>query len=404
MKIKPQALQKNKETDQVPAWMLDLLLGIAVTLVIALVITADQGGSHEPDWIAYSFAAGFGGLMLLRRHLPIVVLVATMLLLFAYYALGYPAIGLAVPVSAALYSAAELGHLPAAVIVSLLLLIVSTYFRLRDGQPVAFLLGYELISAATMMAAAIALGDSTRARRCLRAEQEEKAQLLAQEHLLRAEQQVQAERVRMARELHDVIGHSISVISLHADVASEAIGHNDEAARHALGHIRTATGATMRELRATVKFLRTASDGSTRAVATLANLSTLVEQANAGGLQVVLQQNADLGQLPPAVDLAAYRIVQEALTNVRRHALATRVTIVVTVDKQHLQLQIRDNGVAAVALTGVGSGIVGMTERARLLGGTLRAEAQPTGGFAVNAILPLADRSAAAPDELPVQT
>ncbi|MEZ4678743.1 MAG: histidine kinase dimerization/phosphoacceptor domain-containing protein [Caldilineaceae bacterium] len=249
-----------EQAEQVPAWLLDLLLGVAVTLVIALVITADQGGSQEPDWIAYAFAAGFGGLMLVRRHLPVVVLVATMFLLFVYYALGYPAIGLAVPVSAALYSAAELGRLPAAIVVSLLLLGVSTYFRLHEGQSLAFVLGYELISYATMMAAALALGDSMRSRRALRAEQAATAQLIAQEHTLRAEQRVQAERVRMARELHDVIGHSISVISLHADVAREAIGHNDEGARQALRHIRTATGETMRDLHATVKFLRNAGE------------------------------------------------------------------------------------------------------------------------------------------------
>ncbi len=379
----------TEQPEQVPAWVLDLLLGVAVTLVVALVITADQGGSQEPDWIAYTFAGGLGGLMLLRRHFPVVVLVATMFLLFIYYALGYPAIGLAVPVSAALYSAAELGRLPAAIVVSLLLIIVSTYFRVRDGQSLAFLLGYELISAATMMAAAIALGDSTRSRRALRAEQAETTRLIAQEHTLRAEQRVQAERVRMARELHDVMGHSISVISLHADVAREAIGHNDEQARQALRHIRTATGETMRELRATVKFLRNAGEVPTRAVATLANLATLVEQANASGLQVAVEQNADVDKLPVTVDLAAYRILQEALTNVIRHANATQVHISLALTAQTLTLQIRDNGGQIDAPISWGSGLTGMRERVRLLGGTVQAIPQTTGGFCIEARLPL---------------
>lgn len=379
----------TKAQEQVPAWVLDLLLGIAVTLVIALVITADQGGRQEPDLIAYLFACGFGGLMLIRRHYPIVVLVMTMFLLFAYYALGYPAIGLAVPVSAALYSAAELGRLTAAIIVSILLIVVSTYFRLLDGQPLAFLLGYELISAVTMMAAAIALGDSTRARRALRIEQEQTARLVEQEHAYRAEQQVQAERVRMARELHDVIGHSISIISLHADVAREAIGQNDEEARQAFTHIRAASAETMRELRATVKLLRNPSEQPARAIAALANLSTLVEHAQASGLQVTVTQSGNLGQLPATVESAAYRIVQEALTNVIRHANATAVTIALGRDGQALRVQIRDNGAAPVAPITAGSGIIGMTERARLLGGMLVAQAQPGGGFVVNATLPL---------------
>lgn len=379
----------TKAQEQVPAWVLDLLLGIAVTLVIALVITADQGGRQEPDLIAYLFACGFGGLMLIRRHYPIVVLIVTMFLLFAYYALGYPAIGLAVPVSAALYSAAELGRLTAAIIVSILLIVVSTYFRLLDGQPLAFLLGYELISAVTMMAAAIALGDSTRARRALRIEQEQTARLVEQEHAYRAEQQVQAERVRMARELHDVIGHSISIISLHADVAREAIGQNDEEARQAFTHIRAASAETMRELRATVKLLRNPSEQPARAIAALANLSTLVEHAQASGLQVTVTQSGNLGQLPATVESAAYRIVQEALTNVIRHANATAVTIALVLDGQALRLQILDNGTAPATPISAGSGIIGMTERARLLGGMLVAQAQPGSGFVVNATLPL---------------
>lgn len=377
----------------VPAWLLDLLLGIAVTLVIALVIMADQGGRQEPDAIAYLFACGFGGLMLLRRHFPVSVLVATMFLLFAYYALGYPAIGLAVPVSAALYSAAELGHWPATLIVSLLLLLVSTYFRYLDGQPLAFLVGYELISSATLMAAAIALGDSTRSRRVLRAEQEQTTRLIAQEHAYQAEQQVQAERVRMARELHDVIGHSLSVILLHADVAREALGRNEAEARQALLHIRMASAETMRELRTTVKLLRQPDRAPPdRATVSLTNLTPLLSNAKASGLYITVHCTGAVETLPRMVDLAAYRIIQEALTNVIRHAQATQVTLTICVDAQAVQLQVVDDGVAPAATNPHGNGIAGMTERARLLGGTLTAHAQAGGGFVVTALLPLEDR------------
>jgi signal transduction histidine kinase len=322
-----------------------------------------------------------------------------MLLLFAYYALGYPAIGLAVPVAAALYSAAEQGRVPAAVGVSAILLIVSTYFRLVEGQSVAFLLGYELVSSVTLMAAAIALGDSTRARRELRAEQEQTAQLIAQEHAHRAEQRVQTERVRIARDLHDVIGHSISVISLHANVAREAIGNNDEGARQALAHIQAASAATMRELRATVKLLRSPAGAEDRSPASLANLGLLVENATAGGLHVAVQTDGDLQGLPATVDAAAYRIVQEALTNVLRHAAAAQVCITIENDGQSLRLRIADDGRAAQGAFKPGSGMAGMSERARLLGGTLTAGPLPAGplsagaraggGFAVVARLPV---------------
>src|SRR5690606_13898492 len=149
-----------------------------------------------------------------------------MIILFAYYIFDYPAIGLAVPVAAALYSAAELGHLRASVIVTIILLVVSTYARIAEGQAISYVIGYELASTVALMAASMALGDSTRSRRALRAEQEQSARLIAQEHARRAEQQIQEERMRMARDLHDLIGHTISVISLHADVAKEAVGQD----------------------------------------------------------------------------------------------------------------------------------------------------------------------------------
>jgi signal transduction histidine kinase len=293
-------------------------------------------------------------------------------------------------VAAALYSAAEGGHLPAAIIVSLLLIIVSTYFRILEGQTVAYLLGYELVSTVTVMAAAIALGDSTRARRALRAEQAQTARLIEQEHAYRAEQRVQAERVRIARDLHDVIGHSISVISLHADVAREAVGRNDDEVRQALTHIRAASSATMRELSATVKLLRNpAREPVERSLTSLANLATLVENARTSGLKVELHSDGELGSLPATVDTAAYRIIQEALTNILRHADATAVVLTLAIEEQALCLEIADNGTAVRGTVTAGSGIAGMTERARLLGGTLTAQARPDGGFTVNAVLPL---------------
>jgi signal transduction histidine kinase len=242
------------------------------------------------------------------------------------------------------------------------------------------------------MAAAIALGDSTRSRRLLRAEQVEMARLIAQEHAHRAEQQVQAERVRMARDLHDTIGHSISVISLHADVAREAIGRNNDEARQALAHIRTASSETMRELRATVKALRNLTSGhADRSVASLTNLLALVDSARASGLVVDIQMQGDVRSLPARVDTAAYRIIQESLTNVVRHAAASQVTLTIAVDVQEMRLHLTDNGTATLGSVVHGSGIVGMAERARLLGGALTAQPRPSGGFEVSAALPLKD-------------
>jgi signal transduction histidine kinase len=392
MQISHDIRTARSHTEQVPPWLLDTLLGIAVALVIALVISAKQGGRHEPDAVAYLFAAGFGALMLVRRRLPLLVLVLTMLLLFVYYPLGYPAIGLAVPVFAALYSAAEQGRWPAAIGVSVILVGVSTYFRLQDGESLAYLLGYELVSTLALLASAIALGDSARSRRALRAEQARSARLIAQEHAARAEQRVQAERVAIARDLHDLLGHSIAVIALQASVAQEVIGSNDAEARQALTHIRTVSAQTMQELRGTVKLLRAGKAGAPdRAPVALSNLAALIDNARATGLLVHVEAQGALGAVPALVSLAAYRIVQEALTNVIRHARAHEVWLHVAVAGDELQLCVRDDGRAA--RVGVpGNGIAGMKERARVLGGTFSAGLLPSGGFAVEATLPLAER------------
>ena len=381
--------QATSPPGQAPPWLRDLLLGVAVALVIALVISADQGGRQPADALAYLCASAFGALMLLRRRFPIAVLVATMFLLFAYYTLQYPAIGLALPVAAALYSAAEQRQVPAAVVVSLLLVAVSTYFRLRGGEAPASL-GYELASSVALLAAAIALGEGARSRRDLRAEQTERAWLLAQEHTYRAERRVQAERLRIARELHDVLGHSITVIALHADVAREALGRNDDAVRQALRQIRATSAETMRELRATVKLLRSPGDGPPELPpGSLSQLDALVERGRASGLLVELQRVGGESTLPVRVDAAAFRIIQEALTNVLRHASATAVTVTLTADEHALQVRITDNGHAVPGGVRWGAGIAGMAERARALGGTLTAEPGPAGGFVVQATLPI---------------
>jgi signal transduction histidine kinase len=202
---------------------------------------------------------------------------------------------------------------------------------------------------------------------------------------------VQAERLRIARELHDVIGHSVTVIALHADVAREALGHNDDAARRALGQIRATSSEAMRELRATVKLLRRRGDVQPQLPApSLAQLDALVERARASGLRVELQPAG--GELPASVDAAAFRIIQEAVTNVLRHANASQVRITVALDGQALRLEVVDNGDGGAGKAHRGTGITGMTERARALGGDLIAEPGPEGGFVVQATLPLQEQ------------
>lgn len=350
---------------QAPPVVVDSLLGTGVAAAIALIIAAAQG----PDLGAYAFAVGFGALMLFRRRVPLGVLAVTVLGLFAYYTLDYPPIGLAVPVVAALFAAADAGRVVWAVLAGVVVFGVSLYFRLREGESAGFLLGYEAVTNLALIAAAIALGDAARARRDRAAQQEELAARVAEERM-------RHERERISRDLHDTLGHTMSVIALHAGVAADAT--DDPAVANAVARIREASGRTLTDLRWVVRLLRSETDGpqvlSLRAVPALAADSGLAVETDVPDVE-----------LPPPVDAAAFRIVQEALTNAARHSGATEVRVRASLDGDDLALTVSDNGRGARSLV-QGNGLSGMAERVRLLGGTLRFETAP--GFTVHARLP----------------
>ncbi|MFI7025273.1 sensor histidine kinase [Micromonospora sp. NPDC049900] len=375
---------------QVRPWLTDALLGVGVTAVVSVVITANEGGRQEPDRIAYLWAVGLGALMLARRRYPVVVLAVTVLGLFAYYAAGYPAVGLAVPVAAALFSAAEQGRLAASITGAVVVVVVSVVVRLAEGQNFSFVVGYELAGHVLLMGAAIALGDSLRSRRTVQVDARRIAELTEERYRQEADARVQAERIAVARDLHDSLGHTTSVIALHADVAREALGRDEEAARSALELIRATARRSMDDLRRTVALLRR-DDEPPRTVVSLAHLDAVTGAAGAAGFDVDVR--VDLrSALPAPVEAAAYRIIQEAVTNVVRHSAGSRVEILVAQDEQQVTVSVTDSGAdrpTTEQATGGGHGIAGMRERAQSLGGSLTAEHRAT-GFAVRAELPLA--------------
>jgi signal transduction histidine kinase len=200
------------------------------------------------------------------------------------------------------------------------------------------------------------------------------------------------ERLRIARELHDVLGHNISLISVQAGVALHLMDKRPEQARVALSVIRDASKDALRELRSVLDVLRQVNEEPPRSPPPgLASLSDLVSRASDAGLQVHTEVSGDLKGLPASVDLAAYRIVQEALTNVMRHSGQTSSSVHVTCNEQELTLRI-DNAVGKESSRdGIrpGQGILGMKERATALGGMVEAGPRPDGGFRVFARLPL---------------
>lgn len=207
-----------------------------------------------------------------------------------------------------------------------------------------------------------------------------------------ARRRASEERLRIARELHDVLGHNVSLISVQAGVALHLMDKQPEQARIALAVIREASKEALRELRAVLDVLLQVNEAPPRAPSPgLASLSELVSRASEAGLQVHTEISGDLQGLPASVDLAAFRIVQEALTNVMRHAGQTASSVHVTCTEQELTLRI-DNEVGREAPCdgiGLGQGILGMKERATALGGVVEAGPRPDGGFRVCARLPL---------------
>jgi signal transduction histidine kinase len=201
-----------------------------------------------------------------------------------------------------------------------------------------------------------------------------------------ARRRVTEERLRIAREIHDVIAHQISLINVQAGAALHR--REPDEAYAALSAIKEASRETLRELRATLGVLRQVDEaGPLRPTPSLEHLDELIERTKDAGLPVRLAVDGERAELPASVDLAAYRIVQEALTNAVRHAGEATATVRVRYRTDEVIVEISDDGQATEAHEG--NGIRGMRERAATLGGTLEARARPGQGFLVRAALPL---------------
>jgi signal transduction histidine kinase len=234
--------------------------------------------SRQPAVAGVRFALGFGLILLIRRRYPVVVLILTSLGICVSYTLKYPPIGLALPITAALFSAAEAGRLRISVIVSVILVGLAVYFPIVGGRDIEPLLGYELPPVIALMGASLALGDGARSRRLLKESQRERERQSRLELERRATEQRNEERLRLARDLHDALGHSVALISLQSAVAAEALPTRVPEAQRAVAEIRNISVATMAELRGTVRSLRSL-DSTVERLVGLDELAALAQQA-----------------------------------------------------------------------------------------------------------------------------
>lgn len=238
-----------------------------------------------------------------------------------------------------------------------------------------------------------AVGDAVRSRRAYVSAVEERAERAERTREEEARQRVAAERVRIARELHDVVAHHIALINAQAGVAAHLVERRPEQMLAALEDIRDTSRSALDELRATVGLLRQSGDPATPRdpLPGLAQLPVLLASFERAGLTVRHSRRGRPGPLAPAVDLAAYRIVQEALTNVHKHAGAGHARLLLHYGPEQLTITVEDDGRAGPPdpHRGTGHGLIGMRERAAVVGGTLQAGTRSQGGFTVTARLPL---------------
>lgn len=264
-------------------------------------------------------------------------------------------------------------------------------------------LSAEVVLAAAMFATAWVLGDNVRRRRAYTALVEDRAARMERAREEHAQRLVLEERTRIARELHDVVAHHVSLIAVQAETGPYLVERGPDRAAEGFAAIGTTARTAMTEMRRLLGVLRDdpgdGGEASARAPQPgIGDLAALVDAAEQAGLAVDLQVGGEARPLPPGLELSAYRIVQEALTNVRKHAPATRATVAIDYGADALRLRVADDGTdgppprANGGGGGSGQGLVGMRERVTMLGGRLEAGPAPGGGFVVTATMPLEAR------------
>jgi signal transduction histidine kinase len=322
-----------------------------------------------------------------RRRWPGAVLGVSVAAATGYTLLGYVNGAILVAPMAALYAAAAESGIRRAVVYGLGTLAVLGLASIAVNPLGTFGGGVEILPfmVAVVVVAGIAVANRRAYVGSIRARAEQDAR-----------RRIDEERLRIARELHDVVAHTMATINVQAGVAVHVLPTRPEAAAHALQAIKAASKEGLRELRAILNVLRQADDADpTQPAPGTAQLETLVAGARGAGLETTLSVAGTPIPLPAAVDLAAYRIVQESLTNVIRHAGPAEAAVSLRYGDDELRVDVADNGLGkqvSMVSEGAGHGLAGMRERAAAVGGSVEAGPSPGGGFRVAARLPLHGR------------
>jgi signal transduction histidine kinase len=364
----------------------DVFLAAAVgtiQLSVTLMLAHNQEGREPIDALAVFLLLAGPAALYWHRRAPVVVMVATLVPALAYWTIDYPRGGGFLACVVAFVAAVLGGHRVAAW--SLLLVAwagVTWLPHLLDDA--AAPTPSKAIGLAVWLTLLAAFAEIARAKREHHLEEER-----AQEE--KALAQAGQERLLIARELHDVLAHNVSLINVQAGVALHLLDEQPDRARPALEAIKDASSETLREMRSVLDILRRPGEQPPRSpTAGVAGLAELVSRTQAAGISVDARVTGEPRALPASVDLAVYRIVQEALTNVARHAHPAAALVRLAYGEDAVEIVVEDDGLRARESNGSsGNGIAGMRERVTALGGEFAAGPRPDVGFRVQVRLPL---------------
>jgi signal transduction histidine kinase len=359
-------------------WLVDLSI---VGLLLALGIgAAVRTGHSEATAVALSVAEALP--LLVRRRFPVAVVALVTAVALAMIAAGVWVDPLQLGV--ALYTLTSVREQRAQRVVGIAAIVAVAIAVLTAGR-LEFGAGAARV---VFLIAAALLGDSIGSRRAYVREIEEKAERLERERESEARRAAAEEQARIARELHDIVAHALSVIIVQAGAADDAFEADPARAREPIRAIDSAARAALADLRRVLGILQDQAEYEPQPG--LDQLDRLVDQVRATGLRVSLEIEGSPRPLSAAVELSAFRIVQEALTNSLKHAAAEQVRVRIRYGDR-LELEIRDDGVGQENAAGgaAGNGLIGMRERVALLGGALAAGATPGGGYRVAAEIPI---------------
>ncbi len=378
------ALPVRGQPPRAADFLVAILAGIASTLLIHL----DPESARSPDVFAYGLGVTAAGTLVFRRSRPVATLIVVLAAHLLYHSAGYPGAGPFPSLMVALFGLAAAGMRWAAITAAIGVAAAALLMQvIGEDTPV---LSPTIIMPAVLAAASVFAGEAAHNRSRYLAEVRERLNRVEQDREIETERRLTEERLRIARELHDIMAHTITVITVQAGEAQDALDTSPDQTREALKNIRNASREAMAELRATVGVLRDPGEpGEPRKPAPgMRDLADLVATANGGSLDAILDIRGNARPLPAASELTAYRIVQESLTNVIRHARASKASVLVSYEPSVVTIEVGDNGIAGAGSAADGHGIRGMRERAEAVGGRLEAGPQAGGGFRVWAVLP----------------